>query len=231
MTTSTGDTGAWQQLGIMLKQRRATLDPRFRSRKAFAEAAGLDYRLIYDIEEGRRTNFGVTTLTAIELAYRLAPGSITRFLADGALELLGTAPPDPDTLQPVDADLFEGMPADLLRQITPHYDAISGAVLQAEARYPGERLAGRMVFPGEDRAQDAAYWDEVTARGLEMYPGRGWSPRRVAQNVALTWALRAAGTARSGGEAAGLRAARPPPSRASRNYPVTIGCSCRKNVA
>lgn len=85
MTTSTGDTGAWQRLGIALKQRRVTLDQRFRNRKAFAEATGLDYRLIYDIEESRRVNFSVATLTAIEVSYRLEPGSIAQFLDGGEL--------------------------------------------------------------------------------------------------------------------------------------------------
>lgn len=80
------ESGRWRELGIRLKQRRALLDPRWRNRRAFAEDNHLDYRLIYDIEEARRPNFGVTTLTAIEVAYRLSPDSITAFLKGSELD-------------------------------------------------------------------------------------------------------------------------------------------------
>jgi hypothetical protein len=84
MAGHNGDgNGRWRELGIKLKQRRALLDPRWRNRRAFAEENHLDYRLIYDIEEARRPNFGVTTLTAIEVAYRLGPGSIAAFRKGG----------------------------------------------------------------------------------------------------------------------------------------------------
>jgi hypothetical protein len=80
------DSGRWRELGIRLKQRRAILDPRWRNRRAFAEDNHLDYRLIYDIEEARRPNFGLTTLTALEVSYRLRPDSITAFLAGGEFD-------------------------------------------------------------------------------------------------------------------------------------------------
>jgi hypothetical protein len=83
MTTTTGDPGAWHALGTRLKQRRAVLG--YRSRQAFCDITNLDYRLIYDIEEARRVNFGDTTLTAIEVGYRLRPGSIAAFLSGGEL--------------------------------------------------------------------------------------------------------------------------------------------------
>jgi hypothetical protein len=96
-----GESGRWRELGIRLKQRRALLDPRWRNRRAFAADIRLDYRLIYDIEEARRPNFGITTLTAIEVAYRLRPNSIMTFLNGGEFDPAPTAP----TAEPVAAVL------------------------------------------------------------------------------------------------------------------------------
>lgn len=53
----------------------------------------MDYRLVYDIEEARRDNFGTTTLTALEVAYRLRIGAISDFL-DGAELEVQPAPAD-----------------------------------------------------------------------------------------------------------------------------------------
>ena len=88
----------WERLGRLLIQRRTALDPRYNNRQAFADATGLKYRLVYDIEEHRRDNFGDTTLTSIEVAYKLDPGAIKRFLDGGELDagsrhLAGRHPP------------------------------------------------------------------------------------------------------------------------------------------
>ena len=92
MTSAIGATSQWQRLGALLIQRRTALNPRFHNRGAFCDATGLKYRLVYDIEEARRTNFGGSTLAAIEAAYRLAPGTIGRFLDGGDLEAPGPQP-------------------------------------------------------------------------------------------------------------------------------------------
>ena len=94
MTTPTQER--WQRLGGLLIQRRVELDPRYRYRNAFADAAGLDWRLLYDIEKGRRTNFGRATITAIEVAYRLQPGSIGEFLDDAEDTLIPLPAPEPE---------------------------------------------------------------------------------------------------------------------------------------
>ena len=88
-----GRSDRWERLGALLIQRRTQISPRFHSRGAFCEATGLKYRLVYDIEEARRANFGASTLAAIEAAYRLEPGAIMRFLAGGELEPQPAAPP------------------------------------------------------------------------------------------------------------------------------------------
>ena len=103
MTASTS-ADRWQRLGVLLVQRRTALSPRFHNRGAFCEATGLKYRLVYDIEEARRTNFGPSIIAAIEAAYRLTPGAIARFLAGGELETAeGLPPPEPRRDRPLRA--------------------------------------------------------------------------------------------------------------------------------
>jgi hypothetical protein len=70
---------AWRRLGAMLIQRRTAIDPRFHNRGTFCDVTGLHYRVVYDIEEAKRRNFGNATLAAIETAYQLEPGTIADF--------------------------------------------------------------------------------------------------------------------------------------------------------
>lgn len=74
---------AWQRLADLLVMRRVELDPRYRNRRTFCEEKQLDYRVISDIESARRTNFSQPMLTAIEVAYGWASGSIQRVLDGG----------------------------------------------------------------------------------------------------------------------------------------------------
>lgn len=133
MTASEGAALRWQRLGDMLIQRRTALDSRWHNRTAFCEATGLSYRLVYDIEEGRRTNFGGSTKAAIEAAYHLAPGAVDRYIQGGDLyegatvtrlpftgpspmpgladlpEILRKLPPDiEEWIADVDADIASG---------------------------------------------------------------------------------------------------------------------------
>lgn len=85
MDNAQGETQPWKRLGALLIQRRVELDPRFRNRQVFSEETHLDYRLIYDAEQAKRTNFGQSTLAALEQGYRLAPGAIREALAGGDL--------------------------------------------------------------------------------------------------------------------------------------------------
>ena len=105
----------WQRLGALLIQRRTALDPRYHNRTAFSEATGLNYRVVYDIEEARRANFGTSILAAIEAAYRLEPGAIGRFLAGGELEPQAAFPPLPRPAPPArrDVDFSGGDPEGL----------------------------------------------------------------------------------------------------------------------
>jgi hypothetical protein len=89
-------TANWKRTGESLVRRRIELDPRYANRRLFAAERGLNYRIITDLEHGRRGNYEPSTLTAAEVAYGLAAGSIARSAAGGELEPLPvTAPPEP----------------------------------------------------------------------------------------------------------------------------------------
>lgn len=91
----------WERLGELLTRRRVDLDPRFQNRTVFAEERGLNYRLAYDIEEAKRSNFRPATLAAIASAYAVTAESVSAVLrGDGELEPL-----------PADAPRITAVPA------------------------------------------------------------------------------------------------------------------------
>lgn len=73
-------TSRHTELGEQLKRRRVDLDPKYRSRGVFAAETGLNERLVADLENARREGYRDTTLAAVEVAYRLEPGTVSRFL-------------------------------------------------------------------------------------------------------------------------------------------------------
>ena len=84
MTSDTSHTR--ERLGELLIRRRLDLDPRFRNRQVFADERGVEYRIVSDIERGRRSNFHAVTIAALEHAYDLPSGAIGRYLDGGELE-------------------------------------------------------------------------------------------------------------------------------------------------
>lgn len=111
-------TDNWKRLGDLLVRRRIEMDPRYSVRQLFAAERGINYRTVSDIERGRRDNYEDTTLTAVEVAYGVTPGSVAAALDGGPLEPLPPValtqvpdvPPDPSA-SPSEAAL-----ADLLRR-------------------------------------------------------------------------------------------------------------------
>lgn len=77
---------AWKRLGDLLTERRVQISPEYRNRLKFAAETGLNERLVSDLERGRRTSYRDTSLQAVEIAYQLQPGNITRALRGGGLE-------------------------------------------------------------------------------------------------------------------------------------------------
>lgn len=150
MTTSTGGT-RWQQLGDLLIRRRADLDPRFggiHGRQMFCDTAGLSYRLVYDIEEARRSNFGKAARGALENGYQLEPGAISRFIAGASLEVrAGFAPGRAVRKSGPSAAASDDRSVQWVRRI----------LAIAEAHY-GPGFTGEQAFPGS-RAM-AETWDD-----------------------------------------------------------------------
>jgi hypothetical protein len=104
----------WKRLGQLLEQRRVELDPRYRNLALFAEDRDLNYRLAWDIETGRRTNYRRPTLRAIEVAYGLEPGSVDTALAGGELK---AAPGARETRRDDPAEALQFKIDDLQRQL------------------------------------------------------------------------------------------------------------------
>ena len=93
-------TANWKRLGELLVRRRIELDPRYSNRRLFADESGLNYRIVSDVERGRRDNYENQTIAAVEVAYRVLPGSVARVVAGGEPALqpvpapAGAPPPD-----------------------------------------------------------------------------------------------------------------------------------------
>lgn len=86
-------TADWARLGELLTRRRVELDPRYQNRTVFSAERGIDYRLAYDIEECRRTNFRTTTLAAVAAAYGVTYESLMQVAHEGAAELIPASGP------------------------------------------------------------------------------------------------------------------------------------------
>jgi len=72
----------WQRLGEMLLNRRVELGGT--NREAFARERGLRYsRSLFDIENGKRDNYGPAILAQMEQVYRWEAGSIKAVLEGG----------------------------------------------------------------------------------------------------------------------------------------------------
>jgi len=154
---------AGKRLGDLLVRRRIELNPAWRSRRAFtaAHAPSLLYRVVNDLENGNRFNFEPATIAAIEVAYRLAPGSLRRSLGIGILEP-ASEPRRPGQFQVIRdpeggiaaqrreaADKWAAM---LTTPVGPELEEIKAAI---DAAWPG--AAGADIFPSHPEV--AEIWD------------------------------------------------------------------------
>lgn len=116
----------WQRLGELLVQRRIELAPRYRERTVFAAEHDLDWRLLHDIERGKRETFKPETLAAIEVAYQWQRGSIQAVLAGG----------DPAPVLPASSD---GADAERWASFTQEERRIALAFIETLRRGAAER--------------------------------------------------------------------------------------------
>lgn len=161
------DAAAWKRLGELLIRRRIELDPAYQNRTAFCTERGIDYRLAYDIEEARRTNFRKGTLAGVAIAYAVTLDSMLAVLDDPRTELIRApapvprspegAPPAESGTAPARATTGE-MPvitADF-GELSPYVDAVWGEVGRAKAEF-GPSPDGRQVFP--HNVHEARMWE------------------------------------------------------------------------
>lgn len=151
--------GQWVRLGEMLARRRTEIEPRYKNRTLFAEATGLNWRLLHDIERAKRDEFKPETLAALETAYQLAPGAIERALKGGDLEPAGT--PDPlERARPHPARADSSgvpIPEELRGPAQERADEIQELLTRAAIRTGNPDPDGDQVFgPGSWEAQS---WD------------------------------------------------------------------------
>lgn len=153
---------SWKRLGELLIRRRVELDPRYQNRSTFCAERGLDYRLAYDIEEARRTNFRSTTLAGVAAAYAVTPDSLSGVLHDPRAGLEPTpAPSRPAPLRAAGPDAPSSstpVPADSAAPVVPPAwtDQVWGEVGRAKGVY-GPQPSGREVFPAD--MHEAGIWE------------------------------------------------------------------------
>lgn len=147
------DAPDWKSLGDLLVTRRVQLHPQYKNRRKFVAdttSGGSEsswYRLITSIETGNRDNYSRETYAAMEVAYQLKPGSLTRTLRTSVLEPLESA--EPDTAETAVRD--ERLVIENIR-----------ATAQAQAKTIGEVLVERgLATPAELTVSEDKRFDEI----------------------------------------------------------------------
>lgn len=111
------EQGDWDRVGELLQQQRVQLDARFANLKRFVRERGLDYRMAWDVEHGRRANYRPPTIMAIEVAYGWRPGSIQSVLDGGEPFVAST-----DDGRPRFADPQDQLAADAAWEAAPRLE-------------------------------------------------------------------------------------------------------------
>ena len=147
MAIGPGEDLAWERLADALIQRR--IDLHYRNRRAFCDARQIDYRLIFDIEKMRRTNFARPTMLDIARAYLVMPESIDRLLhGQGDLEpppqsvLVPVPEPESESEAPASSEGGVTIPLEAVRQLVGRPDP-GGHLDQAARRGSSGRQPGR----------------------------------------------------------------------------------------
>jgi hypothetical protein len=181
---------AWERLGKLLMRRRVDLDPRYQNRRTFVDERAPDrYRIINAIELGRRDNYEQGTIIALEAAYDLAPGAITRTLDGGELEpqprRLAAVPSPPLTLELGAEHILAEMSPAMRAKTEAHLADLQ--VTFRTATIIGPSAPGSVIFPGNDH--EATRWDRLVQAGYIEKPGEGYTPEEMVTMIAQGRAL------------------------------------------
>jgi len=220
---------AWTRLGELLMRRRVELDPRYRNRRIFTAERAVEYRIVNDIELGRRQNYEPGTIAVLEAAYAVTAGSIGRALEGGDLEPQRPAGPKLTVVPPPTAEarhrergnaLFPDLEPELRPEAVPHYDDYEARIILAAMEAAAERgisldaaLAeppdAAAVFPEPALEQERTWWNTIRSRGLPLRP---YTYQELAIRLAalrVLWDHAESGQSSAG---AGLAAAAPLPA-------------------
>ena len=215
---------AWTRLGELLMRRRVELDPRYRNRRIFTAERAVEYRIVNDIELGRRQNYEPGTIAALEAAYAVTAGSIGRALEGGNLEPQSAPGPHLTAVPPLPAagpaergtvtfpELRPEWRPEAVRRFWDYEARIVTAAMEAAAArgIPVDQALAELpdvtaVFPEPDRGQERAWWNVILSRGLPS--GRPYTYQELAHNLAalrVLWDRAETGQSSAG---AGLAAA------------------------
>lgn len=141
-----------ERVGRLLSRRRVELNPRYSNRQKFLAATGLNARLVYDLERGRRFGYRDSTIDAVEQAYWLQPGAIAQALANPAITQLAArsgrpVPPEADEEEDSRPPWMHQDPGDLPAWI----DLTSIPAQEAQA------LTGLTLLTPDERLQVTRY--------------------------------------------------------------------------
>src|SRR5690606_136616 len=175
---------AWQRLGKLLRQRRPLIDPRYRVRRVFAAVNRPTDKTVQEVENAYRSTFSDQMPTAIEVAYRLPPGTIHEVLANPDVDRLPdldsvtVGPIDTRTSPQADVDLPPEVDLDVLPEWERHVWLTPGLTIEER------RMAILLVRLARDELHDVPALialkdtvDEITKREL-----RGGTPGRVSNS-------------------------------------------------
>jgi hypothetical protein len=183
---------ALKRLGEALMARRVELDPRYHSRKLFAEEAGINLRRAADLENGRRGGAPPLAMQNVFApAYRVEYQSMVDVLSgDGDLEALPGTPPHKSRARQAQAGRQRSLPsvaaANAEPGIGPYRDAVDA-----------ERADGGFVARNEG---ELAIWADPELSEEEKRSMVSW--RRLVWDQAVRSSRQDAGLVR--GNSAGL---------------------------
>jgi len=169
---SNGNAATWKQVGSQLRRQRIELG--YSDRQSFVDAHGLKYRIINDLENGKRDNYEMDTLIAAEVAYRVVPGLLKPALDGGTLEFAApgrdAAVQGPAASAPAGPDYLAALTGDAETDL-----AQSRAIVEAMIRVPRAEIVGHVGQVALDRGivvNDASELDKLNALdGRDLYAG------------------------------------------------------------
>lgn len=173
---SDDDLAPWRHVGELLVRRRVALSPRYRNRTIFAAKTGQEYRMVFDVEKGKRSNYTRETIASMEHGYRLRPGAIHRALAHLEWEEFPAEFLVSDEPAPVPSDKEEST-----EQQEPKIASteIEYLLMIGRGETPDGPIGGFKSHGGDGGATERHIW--ATPRPDGMLPGTyyGWLMRHI----------------------------------------------------